>query len=64
MSVRWKVMCTSATLKTTDTWSLGYPTKSAAQAAARRLGSSSPSRFFVEKMTPEDEKLARRLEEL
>lgn len=56
-------MYTSATLKTTDLWSLGYPTKAAASAAARRLNSESPSRFFVEKMTAEDETLASRLEE-
>jgi hypothetical protein len=55
-------MCTSATLKTTDIWSLGYPTRKAATAAARRLNSESPSRFTVEKMTAEDEALASKLE--
>lgn len=55
-------MCTSATTKTTSTWSLGYPTRQAASAAARRLNSQSPSRFFPEEMTPEDEALASELE--
>lgn len=60
--MRWKIMHTSATTKATSIWSLGYPTRKAASAAARRLNSESPSRFFVEKMTAEDEALASSLE--
>lgn len=60
--MKWKIMYTSAMLKTTDLWSLGYPTKSAAQAAARRMNQQSPSRFFVERMTPKDHALAKTLE--
>ena len=58
----WKVMHTSATTNNTVVWSLGYPTRKAATAAARRLNSKSPSYFFVERMTPEDWALAKRLE--
>jgi hypothetical protein len=61
--MRYKIMCTSATLKTTDIWSLGYPTKKSALAAARRLNNESPSTFKVEKMTAEDEALASKLQE-
>lgn len=60
--MRWKIMHTSATTGQTLVWSLGYPTRKAASAAARRLNSQSPSRFYVEKMTAEDEVLANELE--
>ena len=62
--MRWKVMYESATTKSVTTWSLGYPTRKAASAAARRLTNQPGccSRFLVEKMTPEDEALASQLE--
>lgn len=55
-------MTTSQTHGEDYTWSLGYPTRRAASAAAGRLRKTSPQRFWVEKMTAEDEALASELE--
>lgn len=59
--MRWKVMSTSQTHGQDYVWSLGYPTRKAASAAGR-LRKTAPQRFWVEKMTPEDEALASELE--
>lgn len=50
---------------TGEAWSLGYPTRKAAAAAAARLNGmiGGHGRFRVEKMTPEDEALASELEQ-
>lgn len=61
--MRWKVMSTSQTNGEDYIFSLGYPTRKAASAAAGRLRKVSPQRFWVEKMTPEDEVLANELEQ-
>lgn len=52
---RYKIMRARLDGKTFDLWSVGYPTKSAAQAAARRLnGNSRGGVFKVAEMTPAD----------
>jgi len=60
--MRWKIVSVSETHGEKYNWSLGYPTKKAAQAAAARLRKTAPVWFGVERMTPKDEALASELE--
>lgn len=62
--MRWKIMQMPAkgSLEEARVQALGYPTRKSAVAAARRLSTVSASRFFVDKMTAEDEALANEME--
>lgn len=63
--MRWKIMREGIT-GVRYAWSLGYPTRKAAAATARRLNGqhTAATSFTVAKMTAEDEALASQLENL